>query len=62
MWLWATTGVFALGAVVLLVMAQRELDRTALRRLGLAALIFDFVVVSVFILGLYHQQTTPTGR
>ena len=61
-WLWATTGVFALGAVVLLVMAQRELDRTALRRLGLAALIFDFVVISVFILGLYHQQTTPTGQ
>jgi signal transduction histidine kinase len=61
-WLWATTGVFALGAVVLLIMAQRELDRTALRRLGLAALIFDFVVISVFILGLYHQQTTPIGQ
>ena len=58
-WLWATTAVFAAGAVVLLLLARRELDRTALRRLGFAALVFDFVVVSAFILGLYYQETTP---
>ena len=58
-WLWATTAVFAAGAVVLLLLARRELDRNALRRLGLAALVFDFVVVSAFILGLYYQETTP---
>ena len=58
-WLWATTAAFAAGAVVLLLLARRELDRNALRRLGLAALVFDFVVVSAFLLGLYFQETAP---
>ena len=41
------------------VLARQELDRTALERLGLAALVFDFVVVSSFILALYYEPTTP---
>jgi signal transduction histidine kinase len=61
-WIWTTTAVFALGALVLLAIARRELDREALERLGLAALIFDFAVVSAFILGLHYQATTPVRQ
>ncbi|HEY7694164.1 MAG TPA: ATP-binding protein [Gaiellaceae bacterium] len=58
-WLWAATVVFAVGAVVILVLAHRALDERSLRRLGLAALLFDFVVISAFILALHYQPTTP---
>jgi signal transduction histidine kinase len=58
-WVWATTVVFAAGAVVLLVLARRELSAAALGRVGLAALVFDFAVVSSFILAVYYQPTVP---
>jgi signal transduction histidine kinase len=58
-WLWTTTLVYAVGAVVLFVLARRELSPSALGRLGLAALIFDFAVISSYILAVYYQPTVP---
>jgi signal transduction histidine kinase len=61
-WIWTTTAVFAVGAVVLLILARRDLDGEVLERVGLAALLFDFAVVSAFILGLHYQATTPVTQ
>jgi signal transduction histidine kinase len=58
-WLWTTTGVFAAGAIAFFVLANRDLGLPALGRLGLAALIFDFAVISSFILAVYYQATVP---
>ncbi len=57
-WLWTTTVVFAAGAVVFLVLVRREPSPAALGRLGLAALVFDFAVISSFILAVYYEPTT----
>jgi signal transduction histidine kinase len=57
-WLWTTTAVFAAGAVTFLVVARRELSPAALARVGLAALVFDFAVISSFILAVYYEPTT----
>jgi signal transduction histidine kinase len=57
-WLWTTTVVFAAGAVVFLVLVRREPSPAALERLGLAALVFDFAVISSFILAVYYEPTT----
>jgi signal transduction histidine kinase len=58
-WVWASAVVFAVGAVVLLVLVRRATSPTVLSRLGLAALVFDFAVVSSFILALSYQRTVP---
>jgi len=57
-WLWTTTAIFAAGAVAFLVIARRELSPSALARVGLAALVFDFAVISSFILAVYYEPTT----
>jgi signal transduction histidine kinase len=57
-WLWTTTVVFAAGAVVFLVLVRREPSPAALERLGLAALVFDFAVISSFILAVYYEPAT----
>ena len=57
-WLWTTTVVFAAGAVVFLVLVRREPSPVALERLGLAALVFDFAVISSFILAVYYEPAT----
>jgi signal transduction histidine kinase len=58
-WVWATAIVFAVGGVAFFVLSRRRLSPAALGRVGLAALIFDFVVISSFILSLYYQPTVP---
>jgi signal transduction histidine kinase len=58
-WVWATAGVFAVGGVVFFVLARGRPSPAALERLGLAALVFDFAVISSFILSLYYQPTVP---
>ena len=58
-WVWASAISFALGAVAFFVLSRRRPSPAALERLGLAALVFDFVVVSSFILSLYFQPTVP---
>ncbi|MGE5272595.1 MAG: ATP-binding protein [Verrucomicrobiota bacterium] len=56
-WVWATAAVFAAGAVVLLVLVRRGPSPAALARLGPAALVFDFVAVSSFMLALSYQSS-----
>ena len=58
-WVWASAIAFAVGAVALFVLTRRRLSPAALERLGFAALVFDFVVISSFILSLYFQPTVP---
>jgi signal transduction histidine kinase len=58
-WAWATTGVLALGAVFFFRLASRELSERALTRFGVAAVAFDFAVVSSFVLDLNFQRATP---
>jgi signal transduction histidine kinase len=58
-WVWTTATVFAVGGVAFFVLARREQSPTALARLGLIALVFDFAVISSFILALYYQPTVP---
>jgi signal transduction histidine kinase len=58
-WVWASAIAFAVGAVALFVLTRRRLSPAALERLGFAALVFDFAVISSFILALYFQPTVP---
>ena len=59
---WLTTAVFTLGAVVLFALARRELGPRAQAALGAAALAFDTILVSSFILVFHFQEGTPVGR
>ena len=52
---WITTGIFAAGALVLLVLSRRDWTRGTQVALGACALAFDFAVVSAYIL-IYHFQ------
>jgi signal transduction histidine kinase len=61
-WAWATTGAFAVGAVVIFVLSRRDLDVESSKRLGLAALAFDFAVVTSYILVLTFQMETPVRQ
>jgi signal transduction histidine kinase len=58
-WAWATTGALAVGGVVLFRLSRKELDPKALSRLGLAALVFDFAIVSSYVLNLTFQPGSP---
>ena len=58
-WVWATAIVFAVGGVVFFGLARGKPSPAALERLGFAALVFDFAVISSFILSLYYQPTVP---
>ena len=56
---WATTGALAVGGFVLFRLSRKELDPKELRRLGLAALVFDFAIVSSYVFNLTFQPGTP---
>jgi signal transduction histidine kinase len=58
-WAWVTTGVLAVGAAVIWWLARRELPASALARLGFGALVFDFLIVSSFVLSLTFVRATP---
>jgi signal transduction histidine kinase len=53
---WITTGVFAVGALALFFAARRFRGDA---RLGAAALAFDTLIVSAYVLGYSFEQTTP---
>ena len=55
-WALATTGVFALGTAVLLVLAYSDLSHRGRVVLGAAALAFDFAIASSFILVYSFEQ------
>jgi signal transduction histidine kinase len=62
LWIWSTTVVFVIGAVVLFVLARQDLGAGAFARLGPAALVFDFFVVSSYTLALYSARATPVRQ
>ncbi len=58
-WAWITTGIFAVGTAVLLVLSRRDWPRRTQVALGACALAFDFAVVSAYILIYHFQQGSP---
>jgi signal transduction histidine kinase len=56
---WATTAAFAAGSLVLFLLGRREWSRPGQIRLGLAALAFDFAVVSTYVLIFSFQADSP---
>jgi len=56
---WVTTAVFATGALFLFGLSRRDLGERALARLGLAALTFDFAIVSAYLLIYSFERGTP---
>jgi signal transduction histidine kinase len=61
-WAWAMTAFFAAGAIVLLIVADRVRSRAAWRRIGLAALAFDAVVVYGYIVVFSFEPGTPVRQ
>jgi signal transduction histidine kinase len=56
---WLTTGVFAVGALAFWTVSRREWSKAALQRIGLAALAFDFAIVSAYTLIYSYEQASP---
>jgi signal transduction histidine kinase len=61
-WAWAITVGLAVGAVAFLWLAYRVESRTAWRRIGLAALVFDSAVVYGYILVFAFEPGTPVRQ
>ena len=49
LWAWITTGIFAVGALAFFALSRSEWSKTALKRIGLAALTFDFAIASAYM-------------
>lgn len=58
-WAWATTGALAVGAVVFFRLSRKELPPKQLQLVGLAALAFDFAIVSSYTFDFTFQLGTP---
>ena len=61
-WAWVTTGLFAVGALVLFRLGRRDWPRAAQHRLGAAALAFDFAAVSAYILIFSFEDASPVRQ
>jgi signal transduction histidine kinase len=61
-WAWVTTGLFAVGALVIFVLARRDWTRRGQLVLGFSALAFDFAVVSAYILLYSYEQGSPVRQ
>jgi signal transduction histidine kinase len=59
---WATTAAFAAGSLVLFLLGRRDRSRAEQVRLGLAALAFDFAVVSAYVLIYNFQADSPVRQ
>jgi len=59
LWAWVTTAALAAGALVLFALSRRDLTKPALQRIGLAALAFDFAIVSAYTLIFSFEQASP---
>ena len=58
-WAWACCGAFAAGALVLLVVSFRDLSASARFRLAEAAVVFDTLIVTSFILVFAFKNGQP---
>jgi signal transduction histidine kinase len=56
---WITTAVLGCGAVVFFLLSRRVLADRALARVGVAAMVFDFAVVSAYIVVYSFERGTP---
>jgi signal transduction histidine kinase len=58
-WAWIVTATFAVGSVLLLVLAYRIPSARAWRRIGFGALVFDSLVVYSYLLVFTFEPGTP---
>jgi signal transduction histidine kinase len=58
-WAWITTGIFAVGSLVIFWLARRDWARSGQLVLGFSALVFDFAVVSTYVLLYSFEQGSP---
>src|SRR6476659_311872 len=56
---WITTRILTVGAVALFVVSRREWPKVTLKRIGLAALAFDFAIVSAYTLIYSFEPASP---
>jgi signal transduction histidine kinase len=56
---WLATGALGVGALAIFELSRRELTKSALQRIGLVALAFDFAIVSVYTLIFSFEQASP---
>ena len=59
LWAWLTTAALAVGALAIFALSRRELTKQALQRIGLAALAFDFAIVSAYTLIFSFEPASP---
>jgi signal transduction histidine kinase len=59
---WTTAGAFSAGAIAIFFVSRTELGRRGQTLLGAAALGFDAIVISSFVIIFHFQQGTPVGR
>jgi signal transduction histidine kinase len=59
LWAWVATGVLTVGALALFALSRRELTKPVLQRIGVAALAFDFAVVSAYTLIFSFEEASP---
>ena len=59
LWAWIATAVLTVGALLIWAVSRRELPKRTLQRIGLAALCFDFAIVSAFLLLYSFEQASP---
>ena len=56
---WITTAALGVGTIVLFWLSRRELSTRVLRRVGLAALVFDSAIVAAYVLIYSFEPGTP---
>jgi signal transduction histidine kinase len=56
---WLTTALFGVGAILLFLVARRDLAGRALAGLGLVAMTFDFAVISAYMVIYSFERGTP---
>jgi signal transduction histidine kinase len=59
LWGWLTTGVLVVGGLALFWLGRQDWERTTQRRLGLAALGFDFAIASAYTLIYSFESDSP---
>jgi len=59
---WGTTAGFAAGALVLFLLGRREWTKAGHVQLGLVALLFDFAVVSAYVLLYSFEADSPVRQ
>jgi signal transduction histidine kinase len=58
-WAWVTTGILAVGTIVLFALSRRSWSPRGQKALGLAAITFDFAAVSSFVLIYSFERAGP---